>query len=273
MLYNGMENEEELNRLLANSIGETMAWHIVFSMSLLSAAASEGKLQTGPGELDRSLVREPSYPSPPRYALLVFGRDAKKQIMVVQCGSILYVDRNGNRDLTEKSERIVGTRNTVGRSGRQRHRIVFRVGDIVGANKEKLGFVYEHYRDRSLGDFFHLYKNFQPKPYAHGQRLQGLPGDSRGEFELSSKRETCPVYHFQGPLTMRRIGNDSFIAGQMDENLAIRIGTPGIGQGSFAAVETDNVPKDVHPKAVLVFQNRLNPKTPIRLTLILKKRC
>lgn len=250
-----------------------MIWKTGMTVILLAAVPSASWPREKVHQPDRSILKEPNYKTEPRYALLLFGSAGKQQMMLVQDGDVLYVDRNANRDLTEKDERIEGKRDTVGRYGKQRHRTVFVVGGITGANREKLGFVYEYYRDRTLYDFFHLYRGFQPKPYSYGKVIQGLPGDAQGDFQFSRKRETCPVYHFQGPLTIRRIGNESFVPGQEDESLSVRIGTPGIGQGSFAAIEHDCVPKNVHPKAVIVFQNCTDPKVPIRLTLILKKRC
>jgi len=53
-------------------------------------------------EIERSIRKEPAYQSKtPRYCLLVFGPEAKTRIWLVLDGKTLYVDRNGNGDLTE----------------------------------------------------------------------------------------------------------------------------------------------------------------------------
>jgi hypothetical protein len=52
--------------------------------------------------IDRSISKEPTYQTKaPKYCLLVFGLDAKYRVWLVLDGGTLYVDRNGNGDLTE----------------------------------------------------------------------------------------------------------------------------------------------------------------------------
>src|SRR4051812_13656342 len=58
-------------------------------------------------KIDRSLRKEPTYQSKrPQYCLLVFGPEAKTRVWVVLDGDVLYLDRNGNSDLTDPGERI-----------------------------------------------------------------------------------------------------------------------------------------------------------------------
>jgi hypothetical protein len=58
-------------------------------------------------KIDRSIRKEPVYQSKdPQYCLLVFGPEAKVRVWLVLDGDALYVDRNGNGDLTEPGERI-----------------------------------------------------------------------------------------------------------------------------------------------------------------------
>ena len=62
-------------------------------------------------KIDCPLVKEPAYQSKsPKYALLVFGRQARTRIWLVLDGTTLYVDRNGNGDLTEDGEKVSGTK-------------------------------------------------------------------------------------------------------------------------------------------------------------------
>src|SRR5215831_15666476 len=56
-------------------------------------------------KIDRTIAKEPVYQNKPNYCLLVFGPDAKTRVWLVIDGDILYVDRNGNGDLTDKGER------------------------------------------------------------------------------------------------------------------------------------------------------------------------
>jgi len=53
----------------------------------------------------RRIAKEPSYQSAaPRYCRLAFGPDAAHHVWLVLDGDTLYVDRNGNGDLTEGGE-------------------------------------------------------------------------------------------------------------------------------------------------------------------------
>jgi hypothetical protein len=58
-------------------------------------------------KIDRTIAKEPAYRSKPKYCLLVFGPEAKTRVWLVLDGDTLYVDRNGNGDLTEERERLV----------------------------------------------------------------------------------------------------------------------------------------------------------------------
>ena len=52
-------------------------------------------------KIERKIAKEPAYQTKtPKYCLLVFGLDAKMRVWLVQDGDSLYVDRDGNGDLT-----------------------------------------------------------------------------------------------------------------------------------------------------------------------------
>src|SRR5262245_59920179 len=58
-------------------------------------------------KVGRTIAKEPAYQTKEvRYCLLVIGPEAKTHIWLVQDGETLYVDRNGNGDLTEAGERV-----------------------------------------------------------------------------------------------------------------------------------------------------------------------
>src|SRR4051794_32966947 len=57
--------------------------------------------------IDRAIRKEPAYRTKsPKYCLLVFGPEAKTRVWLVLDGGTLYVDRNGNGDLTEPGEKV-----------------------------------------------------------------------------------------------------------------------------------------------------------------------
>ena len=60
-------------------------------------------------KVDRTIAKEPTYKTKPKYGLVVFGPEAKTRVWLVLDGDVLYVDRNGNGDLTEAAERFKET--------------------------------------------------------------------------------------------------------------------------------------------------------------------
>src|SRR5262249_11862484 len=72
--------------------------------------------------IDRKIAKEPHYQHQPKYALAVLGPEARFKVWLVSDGDVLYVDKNGNGDLTGNGERFVR------KEGGQEFQ--FKVGDI-----------------------------------------------------------------------------------------------------------------------------------------------
>src|SRR5713101_2454346 len=77
-------------------------------------------------KIDRRIGKEPAYQAKPQYCLLVFGPEAGFRVWLVLDGDVLYVDRNGNGDLTEKRERFAGIKYPEGSK--------WLIGDILEAD-------------------------------------------------------------------------------------------------------------------------------------------
>src|SRR4029077_15428016 len=77
-------------------------------------------------KVDRAIAKEPAYKSKPKYCLLVFGPEAQTKVWLVQDGDTLYVDRNGNGDLTEDGEKVADQRGEGPADGRYS----FKVGEV-----------------------------------------------------------------------------------------------------------------------------------------------
>src|SRR5436189_297280 len=76
---------------------------LLAAVLLLTAPAQAADLAKVP----RTIAREPVYQTrTPKYCLLVFGLDAKTRVWLVQDGDTLFVDRNGNGDLTQDGKRV-----------------------------------------------------------------------------------------------------------------------------------------------------------------------
>src|SRR5262249_40201765 len=114
---------------------------------LLGAGASSAADLT---KVDRTIKKEPAYQTKPTYCLLVFGPKARDRVWLVLDGDILYVDRNGNGDLTEEGESIkaaaLSPRNELGHRERS-----IEVSDISVAGLTHRGLLIrqvEHPRNR-----------------------------------------------------------------------------------------------------------------------------
>src|SRR5262249_1126749 len=71
--------------------------------------------------IDRKIAKEPHYQNKPKYALAVFGPQEQLRVWLVSDGNVLYVDKNGNGDLTEAAERFASPK-----EGNHQ----FKIGDI-----------------------------------------------------------------------------------------------------------------------------------------------
>ena len=136
----------------------------------------------------------------------------------------------------------------------------------------KLGLCYESYDDPKINDFLFLYTGVTKPPFPRTQIHQGASGDASGDFRFTEQRENCPVFRFLAPQTMRPLGDMKFPRGG-EEDLTVRVGTHGLGKGSFVSLETDRVPEGVHPRAEIVLPGKTKDDRPVKLTAVLKHRC
>jgi len=157
-------------------------------------------------KIDRTIAKEPVYKTKPKYGLLVFGPEAKSRVWLVLDGDVLYVDKNGNGDLTEKDERIKETGG-------------FQIGELP------------------------LPDNSFPMNSSGLTILKGAPGALRltitinqktwlGRFhKLADRPQDAPILHFNfdGPLTFLCLDPPTFTPGKTTK-LLIHIGTPGLGE-------------------------------------------
>src|SRR4051812_33005098 len=63
---------------------------------------------------DRTIKKEPAYKKAPEYGLLLFGPQARLRVWVVLDGDTLYLDRDGDGDLTGPGERFADSKDCKG---------------------------------------------------------------------------------------------------------------------------------------------------------------
>src|SRR5215831_16982226 len=76
--------------------------------ALASGWLAAGPASAGAPKIDKGISKQPAYRTAPKYGLLLFGPEGKDRVWLVRDGDVLYVDRNGNGDLTGPGARLAG---------------------------------------------------------------------------------------------------------------------------------------------------------------------
>jgi hypothetical protein len=167
-------------------------------------------------KVDRTIAKEPTYKTKPKYGLLVFGPEAKSHVWLVLDADVLYVDKNGNGDLTEKGERVKQVPMHDKGHG-------FPIGELSlpGDSFPKNSSGLAAYRDTKHGatGALRLTITINQKTW-----LGTLP-------KLADRPQGAPIIHFNfgGPLTFVCLDSPAFVPGKTTK-LVIHIGTPGLGE-------------------------------------------
>src|ERR1019366_5677353 len=276
-------------------------------------------LGTGPAlavdlaKIDRTIRKEPAYQSKsPKYCLLVFGPKAEPRIWLVLdlvsdpseangAKNALYVDRNGNGDLTEPGARVTCTMRE------QRWHVSFspkpcvtyspqfKVGDIV----ERDGKTRHADLTLDVGSYMQDYRPCSLSLKMNGREMQWAGGPL---LRFADRPQDAPIIHFNGPLSLRvsmetgvlhvpiSYDDDSPKRRRwIDEHpptyeerklmrgescsLYAQLGTQGLGRGTFVALSAGAVPENVHLVAEIEFPTKDPKKPPLISRVVLKQRC
>jgi hypothetical protein len=232
-------------------------------------------------KIDRSIRKEPIYQSQnPLYCLLVFGPEAKVRVWVVLDGDVLYVDRNGNGDLTDPGERITGEvyRNLEVRPDVEVMRTFdlrrFKDGDetVLTCGPEVQWFYVHQLVPREDWHDQVWVKRFQERPFRFAVTTKTGHGQDANLRFAASPRD-APILHFDGPRRFAlsgKSGPQSFRPGEPCD-LAVELHTQGLN----ATVRTDvyEVPENVHPVAEIAFPPGRPGEDSVRVRVELKERC
>jgi hypothetical protein len=174
-------------------------------------------------KLDRKIGKEPVYKKSPLYCLVVFGTDTKFRVWVVIDGETLYVDLNGNGDLTEKGEAF-----TLKVTEFWRNDPPCEVGDLLDPHTKL------KHAKFAVG-LFDRNQQYQLRVEAAfvNPKVPRLGGYANATF--AGKPADAPIVHFGGPLSM---GLAMATIEDRPAFVCAEIGTPGIGKGSFVYYST-----------------------------------
>ncbi len=257
----------------------------VLAALLLAPLAQGAEL----AKVDRKIAKEPAYQTKsPKYCLLVFGLDAKDRAWLVQDGDTLYVDRNGNGDLTEAGKSCkIKTQDESNRS--------FDAGEIkinglthtglnvmqMKATTQLVGNDEEMERVKKSGSEQWVWwvrisaergaddKRDLPKKIGYV-----INGDGAGMLLFADTPREAPIIHLNGPFALGlQDRKQRFIVGEQTM-LQIGVGPQGVGPGTFAFVLYPNtIPADAYPEAEITFPAKAPADEPIKRKFTLKQRC
>jgi hypothetical protein len=194
-------------------------------------------------KIDRTLVKEPAYAHAPDYALLLFGREPRLRIWMVSDGDVLYLDRNGDGDLTGEGEKFVDLNacNNVelpDPDGRTRYRIT-----SIGAYTDEG----RHYPDTS-DDGDNEVKRPSKQWMVSVDILGAVKYQQYCDVAASASAREAKLAHFHGPLT---IGPRTILwkvppeltlnTGDKSIDLFACIGTMSAEHGCWVVVRTQKV--------------------------------
>jgi hypothetical protein len=263
--------------------------HLGYSLPALAAAA----LLSGPllaadlTKIERKLAKEPGYHSKPKYCLVVFGPEAKTKVWLVLDGKVLYVDRNGSGDLTEKGERFTAR----AERGHDRPDYPFAefrqfptIDRISAAGKRKYTrFEVTHTTIKTdfepgSRDHRELKSRFEKDPTLTRAGVTVYLDDRvrmQAVAEWADRPEDAPVVHIDGPLTMAPLARQELRRGKEPAELQFCLGCRGLGkadQDAFAILDYDQVPREVDPVAEFRFRHK-DPHKPLITVEVKLKRC
>lgn len=272
----------------------TRAVSLLLPLTALIFFCSPPTLAADLASLDRTIGKEPKYQSKPLYCLLVFGREAKHKAWVVLDGDTLYVDRHGAGDLTSADCRVKGKSDPFTER-------VFEAGDLtingvaysglrLSVQSAKAG-IGEAYRQMPMfQQFLKAHPNGKlftisvevpfAKPFPDVRdgsplkktRQYAAEFDKNGILQLAARPEEAPVIHFGGPWTMWPDGQQKLVRGR-NEDLVLKLGTPGHGAGTFACICYDIlVPDRAKPHLRIEYPARSQEKALVR-NYVLEDRC
>jgi hypothetical protein len=237
-------------------------------------------------KIERKIAKEPAYQTKnPKYCLLVFGLDAKTKVWLVQDGDTLYVDRNGNGDLTEKGKQVKSQENS--------HN--FNVGDITidGLTHSGITVTQIQASPETVGDDeeWQRIKKSNPERSMWWVRItaergaddkRDLPkkigyiinGDGAGMLLFADHPKDAPIIHLNGPFTLALQDRKQHLVAGEKAMLQIGVGPQGVGPGTFAFVlYPDTIPTTVYPEIEVMFPGKSAGIKPIQRKYTLKQRC
>jgi hypothetical protein len=220
---------------------------------VLVGVATAGDRATDLTKIDRTIAKEPAYKSKPKYCLVVFGPEAKMRVWLVLDGDVLYVDRNGNGDLTEGGESLVAAPIT----GHHTKGRVWKVGDLAAPGGKVIykGLTVSDVSGGVDGRFDSLGLGIAVNvPIGSTRALQcagsAIHPSAGYNLRFADRPKDAPLIHFGGPLRIMLVQPERFTAGvKAGEKYELKayVGTPGLDKDTAAIIDDPALGLSVDP--------------------------
>jgi hypothetical protein len=234
--------------------------------------------------------KEPKYEHEPRYALLVFGLKREQRIWLVLDGTTLYVDQNGNGDLTESGKRLEPNNptdgsNRFGGSGSHTHFDIFQFpvqAGMFGSSKFRLDHWIRAKDFTPITDFDKKLHAEWLKLHYENCTLWRQDGQGQGQTPLifMPKPTDAQVCALDGPLTfvVKMPEYQVLKRGEAGGDLAFHIavmGHPyrGAEHQLFNPLATKEVPTEAHLQVEIEYPAKKAQTLPLRRKYLLEQRC
>jgi len=176
--------------------------------------------------IERTIAKEPVYETKtPKYCLLVFGPEAKMRVWLVLDGNVLYVDRNGDGDLTGKAERV--------KSFNAKQRRFDGVDLSLAGGKVHYSIYRLWVKDNGRVDIMVKRKAVKRKAALAGTDMLSRDWMNRDPIEFADRPQDAPVVHMDGPMTLKPMDNNQVFVRGTSCPFPVMAGTPGLGKGTF----------------------------------------
>jgi len=218
--------------------------------------------------IERKIKTTPKFTAAQQfYALVVLGPEWNKRVWFVVDGDDVYIDRNGNGDLTDADERLrykmpTGPNRTspLMRRSRDWNLPSLNAGGRYTDIKIHFGLLNPNWRPRADAGNRRRMERFMKAagkiPHANISSIYITIDGKRTQFcnaMFTTSAATAPIFHMDGPLTiglLETIIPRMLERGEKPEDLKLSVGTPGFGTtqaGCFSYVMYDKFPEKARP--------------------------
>jgi hypothetical protein len=222
---------------------------VLISPLLAAVAGADGE-----PSVDRKIGKEPAYGADPVYALLVLGKEGKTRVWLVRDYDTLYIDRNGNGDLTDDeplkvSEQGAGV-------------LTFRLARLPDSQSQR------GHSDLEVRVVLGSRKEKRPESWAVRLDIGGGYRELVVGAEPADRPCGSPVVSLGKPLRISAFAGLTFTPGKETELPAV---ISSMTAGSAVLHET--IPPGVHPVAEIAFPGKTPGAKPVVLRVQLTQRC